>query len=448
LSFAGIVLVFVPAISAAIGFNVSKKIKNVRKAIGVTLVGFVVVGLLGHTAVDIYVRGIFKNEIREIKEKGEPISFSDFAEMAVSDKQNSAPIYREICSLLSANGNESRKKQRELYKTWEANGNYSEWTEDQKKEIPVILEKYSKVIELAHEAAIMPYCNFNIDYNDLWQFRVENFRFYDLDSACDLLSAKSALDKENGQMEEALEKIFDGFMVARALGKSNLYIGSTEESQCNEIMLSRLEKLLIDSDVSYQSYQNLYDLLQRQRETWKTDRLNEYYSIRCRIISLFKQPQRLRSFVSSVYGSKGTRQQSSYLGHWPFITFYKWKAVNHLKDYTDVVELTKKPNWETKSGQITLRTIGFSYYCDSLSTQLGNAELAVALRMYKTKNGNYPMSLKEIIPDIAKELPLDSFTGKDYIYKRVGKGFILYSLGENKKDDNDKPDDIIWKSNI
>ena len=51
-------------------------------------------------------------------------------------------------------------------------------------------------------------------------------------------------------------------------------------------------------------------------------------------------------------------------------------------------------------------------------------------------NGYYPDNLSALVPDILPELPLDEFTGGNFIYRKQGKGFIVYSLGPNEKDDN------------
>jgi len=51
------------------------------------------------------------------------------------------------------------------------------------------------------------------------------------------------------------------------------------------------------------------------------------------------------------------------------------------------------------------------------------------------------------------KLPQDPFSGKDFVYKRQGKGFLLYSIGENLKDDGglaapeEAPADIVWQMN-
>ena len=76
--------------------------------------------------------------------------------------------------------------------------------------------------------------------------------------------------------------------------------------------------------------------------------------------------------------------------------------------------------------------------------------MGIANRIYKQKYGKYVNSLNQLTPDILSSLPSDPFTGKDYIYKRKDKGFMVYSVGEDLKDDGGaegksrlKPD-IVW----
>jgi len=59
----------------------------------------------------------------------------------------------------------------------------------------------------------------------------------------------------------------------------------------------------------------------------------------------------------------------------------------------------------------------------------------LACRLYKNKSGGYPESLEALVPDLLKEVPIDPFTGKPLVYRRDGEGFIVYSLGSNRKDD-------------
>ncbi|MBP7933880.1 MAG: hypothetical protein KA354_04445 [Phycisphaerae bacterium] len=43
------------------------------------------------------------------------------------------------------------------------------------------------------------------------------------------------------------------------------------------------------------------------------------------------------------------------------------------------------------------------------------------------------------------KLRIDPFSGRDFVYKQRSKGFLLYSVAENLKDDGGKHDDS-WKN--
>ena len=82
---------------------------------------------------------------------------------------------------------------------------------------------------------------------------------------------------------------------------------------------------------------------------------------------------------------------------------------------------------------------------------------AIACRIYKIHNRQYPDTLDALVPGLLSAVPIDPFTGKPLVYRREGEGFIVYSLGTNQKDDGgrmtwevtqlvaDKDDDWTWR---
>jgi hypothetical protein len=72
------------------------------------------------------------------------------------------------------------------------------------------------------------------------------------------------------------------------------------------------------------------------------------------------------------------------------------------------------------------------------------------LRRHKLAAGTYPQALSDLALDgETRKYPLaDPFTGKDFMYRREGDGFVIYSLGENRTDDGGKleeaEDDIVY----
>ena len=87
-----------------------------------------------------------------------------------------------------------------------------------------------------------------------------------------------------------------------------------------------------------------------------------------------------------------------------------------------------------------------------VSARVESAKFAIALRLYCMKHGAYPDSLDALVPEFLDKLPLDPFSGKPYVYRRDGSGFVVYSVGHNGVDDGgvevtgdrDKGD-IVWK---
>jgi hypothetical protein len=61
--------------------------------------------------------------------------------------------------------------------------------------------------------------------------------------------------------------------------------------------------------------------------------------------------------------------------------------------------------------------------------------LAVALACYHAETGRWPAELKELCPSLLKAIPTDRFSGKPLIYRPSEKGYLLYSIGKNGKDD-------------
>jgi hypothetical protein len=73
-------------------------------------------------------------------------------------------------------------------------------------------------------------------------------------------------------------------------------------------------------------------------------------------------------------------------------------------------------------------------YCNKCSTE--SLIAVIALLRYKKDKGSYPDNLQELVTaGYLKELPLDPYSDKPSVYRRTDDNFILYSLGENFKDD-------------
>jgi len=68
------------------------------------------------------------------------------------------------------------------------------------------------------------------------------------------------------------------------------------------------------------------------------------------------------------------------------------------------------------------------------------AIVAIALKRYQLKHGNYPPDLNSLVPEFVSAVPLDPVDGQPLRYKLNSDGtFLLYSVGENGVDDGGNP---------
>jgi hypothetical protein len=67
-----------------------------------------------------------------------------------------------------------------------------------------------------------------------------------------------------------------------------------------------------------------------------------------------------------------------------------------------------------------------------------NLQVAFALAAYRAETGRYPAQLAELAPKYLAAVPGDQFSGKPLIYRAEGNGYVLYSVGQNEKDDGGK----------
>jgi len=73
-------------------------------------------------------------------------------------------------------------------------------------------------------------------------------------------------------------------------------------------------------------------------------------------------------------------------------------------------------------------------------TEVELARTATALAVYKADTGKFPDNLAALAPKYVKTVPVDVFGGRPLVYKTRGKGYLLYSIGSNLKDDGGKDD--------
>jgi len=72
--------------------------------------------------------------------------------------------------------------------------------------------------------------------------------------------------------------------------------------------------------------------------------------------------------------------------------------------------------------------------------------VAAALNLFRAEYHKYPEKLRELVPAVLENPPVDLFNGKPFTYKRIGDGYLLYCHGLNGTDDGGSNDNYrIYK---
>ncbi len=129
-------------------------------------------------------------------------------------------------------------------------------------------------------------------------------------------------------------------------------------------------------------------------------------------------------------------------------------GINYLKEKMRHMTHINEPFWKVKreAFSYTLNTKPLQYpilwdYADcfwfkaNTSTNTELYKTFFALKAYKSRHGEYPAKLAELVPEIISKVPMDPFSGKELLYKKDKNGFILYSVGWDIEDSGGSVDD-------
>ncbi len=94
-----------------------------------------------------------------------------------------------------------------------------------------------------------------------------------------------------------------------------------------------------------------------------------------------------------------------------------------LRKGLDILVGLEAPSWKTYARQDEVRMRGRL------------AELGLLLEIYRAGHGEYPDALAALPKDQVRGADEDFFSGGKMIYRREGKGYVVYSVGINARDD-------------
>lgn len=444
-----------------------KRRHRVLKVMGWCLLGLFLAAVLVRIVSGVIAQRRYDAAIADLLARGEPISLAQLAPSGVPDDANAAPLYLRAFQSLGGCPLDSLPRLDELTR------GAGPLSDQELQEARALLTGFAAPLELLRRAATLPDCRFPLDYSrPAYDFRLPHLTYFPI--ASELLRLSSRFELLSGQADTALDDCTVALRLADSLRDEPVLVSLLTRGRLHRVATREAARIL---DRSEPSERALLALLTALGDT--ADRSHFVRALegeRCFGLAVF----------SDIFGSRLSARNLHDMGLdspllltrtgvFVFRPLLMLDAVNYIEILNSFSDCSRRPwylcsvQWQTVSRTsladigryrlahpvlslmlpaISRAGTGFDWYLAVRSA----AAQAVALRLYRIRNGHYPDGLSDLVPDFLAKLPPDPFSGTDFVYRKEGTGFVLYSLGANLTDeggtagdaDHDRGD-VVWQ---
>ena len=422
--------------------------------VGIAFTFLFVLLVVASIAFPYMLRAKVNSQIAEIKAKGEPVSTADLAGPKIPDSENAAVIYMQAFKLISSPEAEkeigeasallSQKKREENPELW-----------DKARQV---VDRYHGALVLAEKAVSRPKCQFPVNWGDSPD-KIARPHLSEIRKLTRLTAIQALLDARAGKMDDAVRSIELGLKVSESLKSEPMIIGQIVRIACLTIASGNLQECLHYGDLNEALSKRLFlsfDSIELSDSITSAMEDERAFGISCFRVTR-ENPFSMTDASDSILDNsnrKASRNPRRPGAFW--VSFTCADELFYLKtmdEYIDRANLSyqeikarfpnidngpKMPRYALISSILLPVFSKGGLKRDIEIAEIRGNQIMLALLAYKDRFGSYPRNLTELRTKLGWALKEDPFSGKDFIYRKRGRGFILYSIGENLKDDGAK----------
>ncbi len=404
----------------------------------------------------------FEAEVRTLKAQGEPVSTAELGGPKVPDDQNAAVVYAKVFYLLK------EKETRESSATME-NLLKSVGAIPSKKKIDVVwtdvntaAQVYRQVVPVVQEALSRPKCQFPVNWQSGPEATFPHYAYFR--NLTRMLSALAVVDAHDGKLDDAYTKIELAFQVAKAAKDEPILISALVTISCTQTANGALQAVLKYGQPSSLEALKLNNMLSDTdfRREWANGIKGE------RAMGLWMFNYLLQrgaaGYGSLMHQMDGREEPSAaqrvllqtvsalwrpmiYADAGYYLRYMAANVASSEKPYRTVTlqekntegMLAKLPRYAILTRTLAPIFTQGSAKVDEARANTGLTQLLLAALQYKSHNGAYPETVSQLRSTSSWDIPMDPFSGKEFVYKRTSKGFVAYSIGTDLKDDGGRP---------
>lgn len=436
------------------------KIKKIAAKIGVGLLILIALVLVVRAVLNFTTGKKLEGVIQSMKSEGIALTLKDIE--PVCDASNNAAIpwkaAEAVFSLVE-------KEQRELIRDTIEDLFSRRRLDDQRKQLlQNVVNGQKDALHFLREASAKT-C---FKYEDKWKEPLSSLKMVDavkLLLLLRLIGLDSYLKAESGQVEEAVEQCLSGIYFSEIYLQEPFLLNYLIALAGMKTQIACLQRILEDFAIDTALMKKIIDKL--DPTSWRDGLLQDMKWERILAIdTAYSFLSGKHEYIEGKFFDK--------ISIWLFKPYLKSGMAEIIETFNEYDQALSLPYYESRNvwEEIT-QDFNKPFYKQilgllfpdftvvkfkeaTMEAILQSIRLGLGCRIYKEEKGDYPESLAELTPGILNMVPVDPFTGNPFIYHLEDKGLIIYSIGNNLKDDQgrgtwmidrlvmEKDDDWAW----
>ncbi len=392
----------------------------------------VVVLVMGGSLYLVLSGSILEKRLADLRAEGYPTSFAELVEYNKLPErvENAAGIYEEAFYSLVPPGDANVPV---FFGGRPLPGKGEPLPEAMAQAISKCLDDNEKCLGLLRDAGSIEHCRYAWDYTATMLPNVREVK-----QCARLLELAAVFSAHEGDGGAAVGFIKDGLRLADSLEGEPFLINHIVRSGCIGASWAGLEQVLNVTSLTDEQLKDLRESLARTLES--IDLAKVMVTELCCTIECFSDPAMLPGLgrVTTlmnvpIIGKRGLLDSLDFMGD--CIEAAKLEGTERRARFSEIekevedlpffhVVIKMLPSAMSTVGVIDLRIQG--------SLRLSQA--AIAVERYRLAKGELPARLEELAGEYLEAVPIDPFDDKPIKYKRTEPGYVLWSVGEDGKD--------------
>lgn len=389
------------------------------KKLGRAILLIVVVGAVVHGIATIVTGRRLEAALADLKAKGQPISAAELIDKTIPASENAAEVYNDIFKGLA---------KAPVYGYELIGSKYPDKTPDMWASARSAIAARQGELSKLDDALSRPTCRFNVDWGKGPSVDLPYLKY--MRDLARLTVTDAMLQARDGNTSRATERLKQAFMLSSSFKDEPSVISYLVRNADLTIAVDGLEQTVGYCQLSESQAKQLARVLQ--------------------------QTNVRRDFADAMSSERaiGLYTFNSVLTY----NVYPLSVLAHTDELAYLREMQRMIDEALQPGRVNLsaehRKCGafhpltniivpvFGRALSSTAVQearLITARAFLAALAYRDRTGNLPDSINQATSALGWSKLRDPFSGKDLVYKRMPRGFTVYSVGSDCRDDKGKP---------